>query len=87
MKQEENFDQSRRNFLKITTITAAAAACGSLACSCNSKGTGHEKHGDKVKLLTQDGEIVEIDSSHLHTGTHDHMGMATKEEIIQSSEI
>lgn len=83
MKQEEQFDQSRRNFLKFTTITAAAAACGSLACGCNSKGSDHKQHGDKVKLLTQDGEIVEIDSTHLHTGTHDHMGMATKESVRQ----
>ncbi len=81
MKQEEKFDQSRRDFLKFTTVTAAAVACGSLACGCNSKGSGHQGHGEKVKLLTQDGEIVEIDSTHLHTGTHDHMGMATREEI------
>jgi Fe-S-cluster-containing dehydrogenase component len=76
MKQEEKFDQSRRDFLKITTITAAAAACGSLACGCSSKS---EHNHNKVKLLSQNGEIVEIDSQHLHTGTHDHMGMATKE--------
>ena len=79
MKKEETNDNSRRDFLKLTVMATTAAACGSL-CSCSSK---HEEHqgGEKVKLLTQDGEIVEIDSSHLEHGNH--MAMATREEARQ----
>lgn len=77
MNEEELYNQSRRNFLRLTTLTAASACCGSMLCSCGSK---HE-HGskpEKVKLLTQDGEIVEIDSSHINH--MEHMAVATKEQ-------
>jgi Fe-S-cluster-containing dehydrogenase component len=69
MKQEEMYDQSRRDFLKSAAIaTIATTACGSLACSCSSK---HDhKTPDKVKLLSPDGEMVEIDSMHLEHFHH-----------------
>ena len=64
MKQEEINEQGRRDFLKTAAIaTLAATACGSLACSCSSKKAAT---GDKVKLLSPEGEIVEIDSSYLN---------------------
>lgn len=79
MKQEE-IDKGRRDFIKTAAIaTIATTACGSLACSCSSK---HEHSGkEKVKLLSQDGEIVEIDSSHLDHANH--MVMASKEQARQ----
>jgi|GEM_PF-3611219 len=56
MKQEETQDKGRRDFLKTAAVaTIAATACGSLACSCSSK---KAPAGDKVKLLSPDGEIV-----------------------------
>lgn len=73
MKQEETNDQSRRDFLKTAAVaTVAATACGSLACSCGSKKTEHaaSSTGDTVKLLSPDGQIVEIDSSHLRHQHH-----------------
>jgi Fe-S-cluster-containing dehydrogenase component len=55
-------DQSRRNFLR-TGALGLAAACGSAACSCKQSS---KESGEKMKLLTQDGEMVEIDSHHMH---------------------
>ena len=62
---EEFNSNSRRDFIKLSTI-GALAACGSMACSCKS-----ESHpvviepGKKIKLLSPDGEIVEVDESEL----------------------
>src|SRR6185503_15787510 len=79
-KQEEITDKSRRDFLKTAAIaTIATTACGSLACSCGSKHQ-HES-GEKVKLLSQDGKIVEIDSKHIDHGNH--MVMASKAQARQ----
>jgi Fe-S-cluster-containing dehydrogenase component len=80
MKKEEINDQSRRDFLKIASLATATVACGSLACSCSSKNE-HQHTGEKVKLLTQDGEIIEVDSSQIDH--HNHMAMATREEARQ----
>ena len=75
MKQEEINEQGRRDFLKTAAIaTIAATACGSLACSCSSK----KASGDKVKLLSPEGEIVEIDSSYLNH--QEHMAIVSKLE-------
>jgi molybdopterin-containing oxidoreductase family iron-sulfur binding subunit len=64
MKQEEINDSSRRDFLKTAAVaTVAATTCGSLACSCGSKKTEQAASSEKVKLLSPDGQIVEIDSS------------------------
>ncbi len=76
MKQEEIQDQGRRNFIKTAAIaTAATAACGSLACSCSSKKAAP---GDTVKLLSPEGEIVEIDSAYLNH--QEHMSIISKLE-------
>jgi Fe-S-cluster-containing dehydrogenase component len=79
MKQEEKEiinENSRRSFLKTATIAAVAtAACGGLACSCSSKKSAA---GEKVKLLSPDGEIVEIDSSYLNH--QEHMAIVSKLE-------
>jgi Fe-S-cluster-containing dehydrogenase component len=65
MKQDEEInDKSRRSFLKTAAIaTVATATCGSLTCSCSSK---KATITEKVRLLSPDGEIVEIDSAYLN---------------------
>lgn len=82
MKQEETNDKSRRDFLKTAAVaTVAATACGSLACSCGSKKTEHaasSSTGEKVKLLSPDGQIVEVDSSQLRH--QHHAAMVTRAE-------
>ena len=67
MDQPENVNPTtRRNFISKLGTLGAIATCGSAACSCGS-GSSHENHetGNKVKLLSPDGEMVEIDESHL----------------------
>jgi molybdopterin-containing oxidoreductase family iron-sulfur binding subunit len=68
-------EKSRRDFLKIGAAGAAALACGSLVCSC-SKG-GEAEATEKVKLLSPDGELVEVDAQHLH---HMHKTVAVSKE-------
>ena len=66
MQQEEKDiinENSRRSFKTAAVAAVATAACGSLTCSCSSKKARCEW---KVKLLSPDGEIVEIDSSYLN---------------------
>lgn len=79
MKQEETSDQGRRDFIKTAAIaTLATAACGSLTCSCSSK---KAVTGEKVKLLSPDGELVEIDSAYLNY--QEHMSIVSKLEARQ----
>ena len=85
MKQEEindqninEVDQGRRTFLKnAAVVTLAATVCGSLACSCSSN-SSKTTVGEKVKLLSPDGEIVEIDSAYLNY--QEHMSIVSKLE-------
>ena len=58
---EQNNQSERRDFIKLTVLGAAAAACGSAICSCGKS----PKDGEKVKLLSPDGELVEVDVKHL----------------------
>ncbi len=58
---DKNADNNRRGFIKLTVLGAAAAACGSAVCSCGSE----PEKGGKVKLLSPDGELVEVDSTHI----------------------
>ena len=63
----ENNDSSRRDFLVAGLATALAAA------GCNAKknpfdgyaGDGVQASGEKVKLLSVDGEVIEIDKAFL----------------------
>lgn len=55
----------RRNFLKTAAVTVAAAACGSAACSCKKPEVGTEETGEKVTLLSPDGELIQVDTGHL----------------------
>ncbi|MEI7470740.1 MAG: 4Fe-4S dicluster domain-containing protein [Chitinophagaceae bacterium] len=79
MKQEEINDKSRRDFIKTAALaTVATVACGSLACSCSSK---KAPVSQKVKLLSPEGEIVEIDSAYLNH--QEHMAIVSKLEARQ----
>jgi len=70
INQNEINDQGRRDFIKTAALaTLATAACGSLVCSCSSPAEKVET-GRKVKLLSPEGEIVEIDSSYLNIDEH-----------------
>lgn len=60
-QQEENSNSGRRDFLAQMAITATAVACGSAVCSCGKSGGS----GEKVTLLSPDGELVQVDSAHL----------------------
>ena len=65
----------RRDFVKTAALGVAAAACGSAVCGC----AGKEKAaGEKVVLLSPDGELVTIDSSHLRQ-VHKTVGVSTEE--------
>ncbi|MBI5917006.1 MAG: 4Fe-4S dicluster domain-containing protein [Bacteroidetes bacterium] len=57
----DNEANDRRDFLKLGVL-GAAAACGSMLCSC---GGNKADVGKKVKLLSPDGELVEVDTKHL----------------------
>jgi Fe-S-cluster-containing dehydrogenase component len=75
-EQEINIDNARRDFIKNLAIAAVATtACGSLACSCTSK---KAEVTEKVKLLSPDGEIVEIDSVYLNH--HENMAVLSQHE-------
>jgi molybdopterin-containing oxidoreductase family iron-sulfur binding subunit len=58
---KSNNENSRRDFLKLGTLAVAATACGSLVCSCGKNQTDSEK----VKLLSPEGEIIEVEKKHL----------------------
>jgi Fe-S-cluster-containing dehydrogenase component len=77
MDQPESNQTSRRDFLKIGTM-GAIAACGSATCSCGSGGGHNHESGKKVKLLSPDGEMVEIDESHLRH-IHKTIGVGSEE--------
>lgn len=67
--------------MKNTALAAVAtAACGSLTCSCSSKNSAPPV-SPKVRLLSPDGEIVEIDSAYLNY--QEHMAIVSKMEERQ----
>ncbi|HLF63203.1 MAG TPA: 4Fe-4S dicluster domain-containing protein [Saprospiraceae bacterium] len=74
--QDTNEEKSnpRRDFLITGALGVAAAACGSAVCSCKNKSSAE---GEKVKLLSPDGELVEIDSSELRY-VHKTVGVSTE---------
>ncbi len=78
-KESENTKNTRREFLKRSTaIGIGTASLGGLLSACSTEKTGEteiEESGDTVKLLSQDGKLVEVDSSHVH-----HFRPASREE-------
>ena len=70
MEENDNKELNpRRDFLKTTALgiaaTAAVATCGSAACSCKKPTDATGETGEKVTLLSPDGELVQIDTGHL----------------------
>ena len=62
-------ENDRRNFLRLGTLGALMmAAGGGGVCSCSSGSSSGEgaDSGDTIKLLTPEGELVEVDKVHIH---------------------
>lgn len=74
-RNEHETDNLRRSFLRNAAIGLTAAACGSAACSCGGK---EKAEGEKVVLLSPEGELVTIDSSHLRQ-VHKTVGVSKEE--------
>ncbi len=64
----------RRNFIQAGIALGLATVAGVTTKLLGDANT----HSNTVKLLSQDGEIVEVDSSELKMETHDHAGMMAK---------
>jgi molybdopterin-containing oxidoreductase family iron-sulfur binding subunit len=62
-KNKENKSETRRSFLKNSALLGAGAIAGSAVLSSCS--TNAEAGGEKVKLLTASGELVEVDPSQI----------------------
>lgn len=67
---EEN---KRRNFIKTGVVLGLTAVAGAATKLLGEENKEHA-HIHTVKLLSPDGEIVEVDSSELKMETHDHAG-------------
>jgi Fe-S-cluster-containing dehydrogenase component len=68
MKEEKK--KSRRGFLKESLAIGAGALAGAeLFTSCNKDGI--EETGEKVKLLSPDGQIIEVDSAYVNLNIPD----------------
>ncbi len=57
MQKPEN---DRRDFIKLSVLATAGAACGSTLCSCGDQAS--DNISKKIKLLSQDGELIEVDN-------------------------
>lgn len=69
----ESSENGRRDFLKKGALGVTLAAWGQLVFSCAPEG-GHDhaaaEGADTVKVLTPDGQLVEVDQSHLRHVHH-----------------
>lgn len=65
----ETSNNNRRDFLRKGALGVTLAASGQLIFSCSSSGQSEEaaaeSAGDTVKLLTPDGQLVEVKNEHL----------------------
>ncbi len=81
MQNSDNqVNNQRRDFIKLTVLGTAGAACGSAFCSCSGDQT-EPSDGEKVQLLSPDGELVEIDKKHVNP-VHKTCGVSTEESRI-----
>ena len=67
-------DNSRRDFLKMGFLAAGITMVGGGLQKVFSEDSTSAESGDKVKVLTTDGKLVEVDSSHLNE--HKHCGVS-----------
>lgn len=77
----EHRDNKRRDFLKLGLIAGGATLASGLGISCHSNHT--KETGKKVKVLTADGKLVEVDSSYVthHAAEHGFSGSSIREGI------
>ncbi len=67
MKNEsEKNKNSRRDFLKLGAAIGAGTSLGCFLSSCSNEKSEISDSGDTIKLLAPEGELVEVDSSHVH---------------------
>lgn len=79
MNQPEEIESNARREFLITGALGALAACGSAVCSCKSETRPIQiESGKKIKLLSPDGELVEVDESELRH-IHKTIGVSTTE--------
>ena len=70
----------RRDFIKTAALGVTVAACGSAMCGCGKNEEKQSESGEKVTLLSPDGELVTIDSSHLRQQmVHKTVGVSREE--------
>ena len=62
---EENENTDRRKFLKFGLLAGGVTLATGLGLKSGILGKDSESTGKKVKLLTADGQLVEVDSSHI----------------------
>jgi Fe-S-cluster-containing dehydrogenase component len=62
---EDQNTNSRRKFLKLGLISGVTAMAGASLVSCSSEEKNPES-GEKMRLLTPDGKIVEVDASNIN---------------------
>ena len=65
MKKENKSKKSRRNFIKAGITAGTSVIVGGSILTSLSKNSG-EGSGEKTKVLTQDGKLVEVDKAHIH---------------------
>jgi molybdopterin-containing oxidoreductase family iron-sulfur binding subunit len=65
LKQKNSEKDARRNFLKLSALGTAAMACGGILNGCKTGSEENQDSTDKVKLLSPEGELVEVDKQHL----------------------
>jgi molybdopterin-containing oxidoreductase family iron-sulfur binding subunit len=89
MEKKKTSSPSRRNFVKTlitgSIATTTAAVVGQEIIAENSEQKPSET-GEKMKLLTTDGQLVEVDSGHISSTNHSHIdprkGIGNKKMVM-----
>ena len=64
--KNENESTNRRNFLKLGLLTSVSAVAGTTLLSNLTSEEEKKSSGNKVRLLTPDGKMVEVDEDHIN---------------------
>ena len=80
IKKTENNKKSLRDFLKLGLAAGVATIAGGKILSTLSQNQPEET-GNKVKLLSPDGEIVEVDEAHLTAATPQKHAASARDRI------
>lgn len=81
-KKDEKSTQDRRNFLKKGLMSGAAAVVGTSLVSCLSPKENHVHSGEKIRLLTADGKMVEVDAENINKYPEAHITPAESRKGI-----